>query len=159
MPIGILPGPDKIVVKPGRQAFLHCEVYGNPRPQVSWSRNSQPIISNGHFEMFSNGTLLIRRAEETDVDSYTCVADNGVSQRASRTIKLVLRGMVKTLLAFCDKLNKQTIVVLNESYCLTEVPTFFSHKKTIQMQTLVPVSMVNISYMYLFPNRSIQRSD
>ena len=94
VPIGILPGPDKIVVKPGRQAFLHCEVYGNPRPQVSWSRNSQPIISNGHFEMFSNGTLLIRRAEETDVDSYTCVADNGVSQRASRTIKLVLRGMV-----------------------------------------------------------------
>lgn len=92
VPIGILPGPDKIMVKPNRQAFLHCEVYGNPKPSVSWSKGSQPLASEYRYETFRNGTLLIRSASEQDIDSYTCTADNGVNSPVERTIKLELRG-------------------------------------------------------------------
>ncbi|XP_053376969.1 papilin-like [Mercenaria mercenaria] len=94
VPIGILPGPDKIMVKPNRQAFLHCEVYGNPKPRVSWQKSLTDIRSGGHYETFSNGTLLIRRATEEDIDSYTCTADNGVSTPVQKTIKLELREML-----------------------------------------------------------------
>lgn len=94
VPIGILPGPDKIVVKPNHQAFLHCEVYGNPKPHVTWQKGLVNLRSNGQYDTFSNGTLLIRRATEQDVDSYICTADNGVSTPVERTIKLELREML-----------------------------------------------------------------
>ena len=93
VPIGIVPGPDSIIVKPNSQAFLHCEVYGNPKPTVTWSRSREQIRPNDQYETFSNGTLLVRSATEQDVDSYTCVANNGVTGAVERTIKLSLRGM------------------------------------------------------------------
>jgi len=93
VPIGIVPGPDSIIVKPNSQAFLHCEVYGNPKPTVTWSRSREQIRPNDQYETFSNGTLLVRSATEQDVDSYTCVADNGVTGAVERTVKLSLRGM------------------------------------------------------------------
>lgn len=103
VPIGILPGPDKIVVKPNHQAFLHCEVYGNPKPSVSWQKGLSDLRSDGRYETFSNGTLLIRRATEQDVDSYTCRANNRVTTPVQRTIKLELRGMnVKYLQGCCQ---------------------------------------------------------
>ena len=92
VPIGILPGPDTIRVKPNHMAFLHCEVYGNPKPTVSWRKNNYPIQFGSGYEMFPNGTLLIRRASVDDIGSYTCTADNGVSQQVDRSLKLDLRG-------------------------------------------------------------------
>ncbi|KAL4238992.1 hypothetical protein ACF0H5_003696 [Mactra antiquata] len=94
VPIGILPGPDKIMVKPNRQAFLHCEVYGNPKPSVTWTKDSTPVTSDYRYETFRNGTLLIRSATERDIDSYTCLADNGVTTPVQRTVKLELREML-----------------------------------------------------------------
>ena len=72
--------------------FLHCEAYGNPRPTVTWQKNGQALRTGTRYETFSNGTLLIRRATEEDIDRYTCVADNRVSQTVSRIIELNLRG-------------------------------------------------------------------
>lgn len=94
IPIGILPGPDTIRVKPNHMAFLHCEVYGNPKPTVSWRKNNYPIQFGSGYEMFPNGTLLIRRATVDDIGSYTCTADNGVSQQVERSLKLDLREML-----------------------------------------------------------------
>ncbi|KAH3844436.1 inactive tyrosine-protein kinase 7-like [Dreissena polymorpha] len=82
------------MVKPSSQAFLHCEVYGNPKPSVSWTKNGSPLRSSSRYETFSNGTLLIRSATPGDADSYTCRADNGVSTPVDRTIKLSLREML-----------------------------------------------------------------
>ena len=94
VPIGILPGPDTIMVKPNHMAFLHCEVYGNPKPMVSWRKNGLSIMSDGRYEVFRNGTLLIRRTEEDDMGSYTCEADNGVSTPVQNSMKLTLRGKI-----------------------------------------------------------------
>ncbi|WAR18886.1 TFPI1-like protein [Mya arenaria] len=91
VPIGILPGPDIIMVKPNNLAFLHCEVYGNPKPTVSWKKAGETLPTSYRYETFSNGTLLIRNASPEDVDSYTCMADNGVSTPVDRTFKLSLR--------------------------------------------------------------------
>ena len=98
VPIGIVPGPDSIIVKPNSQAFLHCEVYGNPKPMVTWSKSREQIHPNYKYEIFSNGTLLVRSATEQDVDRYTCVADNGVTGAVERTVKLSLRGMDRYLM-------------------------------------------------------------
>ncbi|XP_052766205.1 uncharacterized protein LOC128207366 isoform X2 [Mya arenaria] len=95
VPIGILPGPDIIMVKPNNLAFLHCEVYGNPKPTVSWKKAGETLPTSYRYETFSNGTLLIRNASPEDVDSYTCMADNGVSTPVDRTFKLSLREMLR----------------------------------------------------------------
>ena len=76
-------------------AFLHCEVYGNPKPTVSWRKNNVPLVSNSRYEIFNNGTLLIRRTMEEDIGSYTCEADNGVAQAVQRSLKLTLRGKLQ----------------------------------------------------------------
>ncbi|XP_052219873.1 uncharacterized protein LOC127837082 isoform X16 [Dreissena polymorpha] len=94
VPIGILPGRDTIMAKPSSKAFLHCEVYGNPKPSVSWTKNGSPLRSSSRYETFSNGTLLIQSVTPGDADSYTCRADNGVSTPVDRTIKLLLRVML-----------------------------------------------------------------
>ncbi|KAH3848603.1 uncharacterized protein LOC127874886 [Dreissena polymorpha] len=106
VPIVVLSGPDTIMVKPSNQAFLHCEVYGNPKPSVSWTKNGSPLRSRSRYKTFSNGTLLVRSATPGDADSYTCRADNGVSSPVERTIKLSLREM---LVARIENLNGKVV--------------------------------------------------
>ncbi|XP_017547293.2 immunoglobulin superfamily member 10 [Pygocentrus nattereri] len=64
-------------------AFLPCEVTGNPAPAISWKRFSSSTGSTltikgkmGKFEVFKNGTLLIQNANVKDRGQYLCLAEN-----------------------------------------------------------------------------------
>ena len=107
VPIGILPGPDVIMVKPNHMAFLHCEVYGNPKPRVTWTKGGASIDGLSGYNAFNNGTLLIQRTTEADKDDFTCRADNGVSEPVYRTLTLNLKGTVhyRLLVGFDHKLK------------------------------------------------------
>ncbi|KAJ8308387.1 hypothetical protein KUTeg_013261 [Tegillarca granosa] len=109
VPIGIFPTPKTIIVRPGENAFLHCQAYGSPQPTVSWSRyknNAVISVSDGRFFVFKNGTLIIYNVREEDKDVYVCVASNGISSPAQRILKLEIR---ESLRAEIEQTNRQLI--------------------------------------------------
>ena len=63
-------GPEPVTrVFAGGPAMLSCNAEGNPPPTVAWySRLSQSVLlgTGEKYRIFENGTLLIRRVEESD---------------------------------------------------------------------------------------------
>ncbi|XP_028818566.1 immunoglobulin superfamily member 10 [Denticeps clupeoides] len=64
-------------------AFLPCDVTGDPKPIISWKRFSSSTggalsITGkmGKFEVFRNGTLFIQNANIKDRGQYVCLAEN-----------------------------------------------------------------------------------
>ena len=92
VPITIFPTPSTIVVRPGENAFLHCQAYGSPQPTVTWTKDGQSIASGGRYYMYQNGTLIISNTQQTDISDYTCTARNGRSSPAQRLVRLSLQG-------------------------------------------------------------------
>ncbi|XP_021340999.1 papilin-like isoform X4 [Mizuhopecten yessoensis] len=93
--IGIFPTPAKIVVKPGGNAFLHCQAYGTPRPSVSWTKGGNQVLSGGKFAVFDNGTLIISQVNVQDTGDYVCMGSNGVSTPAERIMMLSIRESLR----------------------------------------------------------------
>lgn len=119
VPLGIFPTPKTIIVRPGENAFLHCQAYGSPQPSVSWSRyknNAVISISDGRFFVFKNGTLIIYNVREEDKDVYVCVASNGVSSPAQRILKLEIRGKTanktSTQITHSDTRNRKIYIIM-----------------------------------------------
>ena len=100
VPLRIQSSPEKIIVKPGENAFLHCQVFGNPQPRVTWTKNGRKVVTNGRHHAFDNGTLIITTVREHDIGDYECRADNGISGSATRTVALVIKGAVLLLFLF-----------------------------------------------------------
>ena len=55
---------------------IDCEIRkGSPRPDISWWSGHERLQNNSKLEIYGNGSLLIKNADE-DVDGvYTCVAE------------------------------------------------------------------------------------
>ncbi|XP_068596907.1 matrix-remodeling-associated protein 5 [Brachionichthys hirsutus] len=63
-------------------AFLHCKATGNPAPHMAWTKVSTgaTIPANTkhgpRFEVFRNGTFVIRNIQLQDRGQYLCTAQN-----------------------------------------------------------------------------------
>jgi len=70
-----------------------CEVGSNPRPEISWFFNGQPVEEDARHKIKTNGMcrmLMIKKLKESDVGSYTCVAKNQEGTTESRgTLEIV----------------------------------------------------------------------
>ncbi|XP_076878856.1 vascular endothelial growth factor receptor 3 isoform X2 [Brachyhypopomus gauderio] len=56
---------------------MECVVEGSPSPQLSWSKDNQPLHpGSGILLQDSNRTLSIQRVREEDAGLYTCTACN-----------------------------------------------------------------------------------
>ena len=66
--------PVKVSVKQGEQAIVLCSVTGDPKPNITWTKESQSgnIISR-------NLTLVIENACISDGGTYNVTANNGRS--------------------------------------------------------------------------------
>jgi len=56
-----------------------CEVNCNPRPEVAWFFNGEPLVEDKRHKLKTNGMtrmLLIKKIQESDIGSYTVVAKN-----------------------------------------------------------------------------------
>merc|ERR1719443_1064837 len=76
-----------------------CEVNSNPRPEISWFFNGQPVEEDARRKIKTNGMcrmLMIKKLKESDVGSYTCVAKNQEGTTESRgsleIVEFVERG-------------------------------------------------------------------
>ena len=61
----------QVKVTEGQSVVIPCDVTGNPRPRISWTRDGK-IVQNST----QNGALTIYSADEQMTGIYTCVAEN-----------------------------------------------------------------------------------
>jgi len=54
--------PRDLKVVEGQTATLTCDVYGAPRPRITWSRGTpaQPVVPGSRFSVLSSGSLEIK---------------------------------------------------------------------------------------------------
>ena len=69
--------PVKVSVKQGEQAIILCSVTSDPKPNITWTKESQSgnVISR-------NLTLVIDRAHISDGGTYNVTTNNGRSTSA-----------------------------------------------------------------------------
>ncbi|NXE94318.1 MXRA5 protein, partial [Menura novaehollandiae] len=62
-------------------AFIPCDAVGEPKPFITWTKVSTGALMTANsklqrFEIWKNGTLLIRNAQLQDRGQYLCTAQN-----------------------------------------------------------------------------------
>ena len=57
---------------------MDCEVKGQPKPQITWLHNGQPISRQSRITITPNNQLSIAVIYGEDVGVYQCIADNGL---------------------------------------------------------------------------------
>nr|XP_045002835.1 myosin light chain kinase, smooth muscle isoform X1 [Jaculus jaculus] len=118
-PAFLLP-PRNLCVKEGATAKFEGRVRGYPEPQVTWHRNSQPILSGGRFQLDCGvrGTfsLVIRAVREEDKGKYTCEARNASGARQV-TVELTVEG------SFMKKPGQPTSKTLGDRFSSPAVET------------------------------------
>uniref|UniRef100_A0A0B6ZQM5 Ig-like domain-containing protein n=1 Tax=Arion vulgaris TaxID=1028688 RepID=A0A0B6ZQM5_9EUPU len=72
-------------------AELSCKApNGAPQPEVHWLKNGFRILQSERIKIESSGNLVINKFYAEDVGAYTCVAENFVRSRPSRTANVSL---------------------------------------------------------------------
>ncbi len=80
--------PDPIAGIKGKDASLHCEVYGTPPFQVNWYKDKRPLKDNRKYKMVNEGssaTLHIIKLDQDDAGLYECKVSNNVGTETCRT--------------------------------------------------------------------------
>ncbi|KAM4812745.1 hemicentin-1 [Urocitellus parryii] len=69
--------PKEVKIKVNNTLTLECEAYAIPSASLSWYKDGQPLKSDDHINIATNGhTLQIKEAQISDTGRYTCVASN-----------------------------------------------------------------------------------
>ncbi|XP_067123055.1 cell adhesion molecule Dscam1-like [Centruroides vittatus] len=87
---------DESVVS-GQNVRIDCLADGFPTPVITWERGSvssphhYTVIASGpHYEVYANGSLLIKNVEEDDGGYYLCQATNGIASGLSKVVFLTV---------------------------------------------------------------------
>lgn len=75
--------PTDITVIEGDDAELPCKAMGNPRPDITWTHNSDPISDNIRALKLDSGALAISNIRVSDAGVYQCSASNSVKTISS----------------------------------------------------------------------------
>lgn len=81
---------DTVVVDPGQDVLLNCEVAaGFPVPTVTWSRypGQLPLSAQVRGPM-----LILRAVTPADAGFYNCTAVNNVGNPARKNVNLIVRS-------------------------------------------------------------------
>lgn len=81
----------EVSVTAGQSAVLQCEVSGDPRPQVTWTKNGVRLSSESdpHYFIAESGNLEIFSAHPDDTATYSCTAINVAGVREKRVMLFV----------------------------------------------------------------------
>lgn len=83
----------------GKDASLHCEVYGTPPFQINWYKDKRPLTDGRKHKMVSEDSftaLHIIKLEHGDAGLYECNVSNNVGAESCRTT-LSLKGWYRVL--------------------------------------------------------------
>ena len=87
--------PSKLDIKDGEMLTLKCTVSGDPEPQVSWTRNGEPLSSSDIIDLrYKQGlaSLTINEVFPEDEGTYVCKATNSLGTTET-TCKLKILPM------------------------------------------------------------------
>lgn len=89
--------PRDTSVVSGQNVRIDCLAEGFPAPVITWERGSADsprhytaIASGPHYEVYANGSLLIKNAQEDDAGYYLCQASNGIASGLSKVVFLTV---------------------------------------------------------------------
>ncbi|XP_038674228.1 matrix-remodeling-associated protein 5-like [Scyliorhinus canicula] len=83
--------PSLVQVQYGESCLVPCEAKGEPAPWVSWySPANRFIRPSAKYQVSSDGTLLIHKAQRADSGNYTCIARNAAGE-SKRVITVRVR--------------------------------------------------------------------
>ncbi|XP_056251986.1 neurofascin homolog (chicken) a isoform X9 [Seriola aureovittata] len=89
------PKTELIKVVRNNRTFLDCPFFGSPLPDLRWFKNGQGSgLDGGHYRVYINGTLEIKKARAEDEGTYTCVAQN-ILGMASKQVGLEVKEPVR----------------------------------------------------------------
>jgi hypothetical protein len=78
-----------VITSVGSDFVMSCHANGYPEPTISWRRNKNSLIPiNGGVAIHRGNTLALKNVTKFDRGTYYCVADNGVSPGARRSISV-----------------------------------------------------------------------
>ncbi|KAH0568603.1 neuroglian-like [Cotesia glomerata] len=72
--------PEIVNAEEGEDVKIHCEAHGEPKPDIKWTYNSNPILEapyNPRLEITKN-SILIRDVNIYDIANYGCNATNTI---------------------------------------------------------------------------------
>lgn len=72
----IIRGPVNQTLPIHSVAFLTCEASGNPKPVISWYKESTPVSASDRINMSNPSHIEIYNLKKDDSGSYTCVASS-----------------------------------------------------------------------------------
>lgn len=82
----------------GKDASLHCELYGTAPFQISWYKDKRPLKESRKFKMVtesSSATLHIMKLDQDDAGLYECRVSNNVGSESCRTT-ITMKGKYST---------------------------------------------------------------
>ena len=80
---------DNVTALTNTSINIQCPTSGVPAPTVTWTKDTQEILSGGRFIVRDDGSLLISEAGEEDSARYTCTTDSIAGKdSASSTVKI-----------------------------------------------------------------------
>ena len=85
VPPSIADSPSEYYVREGSSVRLACDVEGDPKPQITWTKNGMRISDSGpHYFMDGSGSLEVLSADQRDTGTYSCTAVNVAGLREKR---------------------------------------------------------------------------
>jgi len=86
-------GEQSVMVREGDNVYLSCEAFGQPQPSYSWQRwGKSPILldltSSFKVSSFPGGQLPLINVGRMQAGKYQCIASNGISPPATKTVNL-----------------------------------------------------------------------
>ncbi|XP_041357097.1 peroxidasin-like isoform X2 [Gigantopelta aegis] len=71
--------PDDVTAVAGRSITLPCRAIGNPRPDITWTKNGRALRISRRYSLLANGALSITNLQVEDRGLYRCRAANSVN--------------------------------------------------------------------------------
>ena len=85
--------PGSLTVTENQTATFYCSAAGNPKPSVSWSKQSGAKLMNTENQ---HKTLEIKNTTYSDAGKYLCIAEN-VLGKIQKEVELFVQGIIFVL--------------------------------------------------------------
>uniref|UniRef100_A0A182M043 Ig-like domain-containing protein n=1 Tax=Anopheles culicifacies TaxID=139723 RepID=A0A182M043_9DIPT len=88
--------PRDIEISYGQTAVFSCKASGDPRPEIVWLYEENPVRSDtdGRVTLLPDGSLRIDEIVPADAGQYACIARNSLGESRSRTAHLAVNNDV-----------------------------------------------------------------
>ncbi|XP_049292507.1 peroxidasin isoform X2 [Anopheles funestus] len=92
----IIVQPRDIEISYGQTAVFSCKASGDPRPEIVWLYEENPVRSesDGRVTLLPDGSLRIDEIVPADAGQYACIARNSLGESRSRTAHLAVNNDV-----------------------------------------------------------------